>query len=389
MLDVLIIGAGPAGNRAASLLANLGWSVLVLDQRERIGDKLCSGIVSKECVDRYSVPPNLLYRDVKSSWIFPPQWEGLFVQRSEVQACVIDRVGFVRELATRAQIQGARYLLERRVVNLRRSSSGVSAAVRYRGTLEEYEAKVVIVATGFASSVGSDIGLEQPRKVAFAAQVTLMDVGADELQVYAGRWVPQGFFGWLIPTTAGNALAGVLGRGRPVKPLQDLIKGIKADGIRIGSIGRRRAWGVPLRPSTKSISDRCILIGDSAGQVKPTSGGGILYAMRCAEIGAEVVSQCLKNDDMSKKALLSYEKQWKNELGKELRLGYLARLAYERMTPRELDLIFRTASSSGILDGDISFDRHSELLARAVKSRFFGTILDSIPMIGTHEAREN
>ncbi len=382
MIDVLIVGAGPAGNQAADMLSRLGHSVLVLDCRQRIGDKLCTGIVSRECAEQYGVPEHLIHRPAKGSWVVPPGGNRLFFQRPETQAYVIDRVGFVEELANRAKRRGAEYLLERRVVDLSFTPDGVAAIARNGDRLETYEARAAIVATGFASSAGRRLGLESPRKAAFAAQVALAGVDVDELCVYAGRWVPAGFFGWLVPTTPGNALAGVLGRGRPAKPLAALLRGISGDGIRIDSVGRRRAWGVPLRPSTTSVSDRCLLVGDAAGQVKPTTGGGIFYALRCGDIAAEVMSECLGSGDLSKEALLPYEHRWKSEFGRELRLGYLARLVYERLGARELDMILGIASTSGILDDDVSFDHHSELVVRAVKSRLFGTFLDSIPMIG-------
>ena len=138
-----------------------------------------------------------------------------------------------------------------------------------------------------------------------------------------------------------------------------------------------------MRPSVTSVSDRCLLVGDAAGQVKPTTGGGIFYALRCGDIAAEVMSECLESGDLSKEALLPYENRWKSEFGRELRLGYLARLVYERLGARELDMILGIASTSGILDDDVSFDHHGELVVRAVKSRLFATFLDSIPMIGT------
>ena len=46
------MGAGPAGNMTALRLAELGHGVLVLDWRENLGDKLCTGIIGNECAQQ-------------------------------------------------------------------------------------------------------------------------------------------------------------------------------------------------------------------------------------------------------------------------------------------------------------------------------------------------
>ena len=46
--DVIIVGAGPAGNNAALSLASKGYGVTVIDSRKNIGDKLCTGLVGEE-----------------------------------------------------------------------------------------------------------------------------------------------------------------------------------------------------------------------------------------------------------------------------------------------------------------------------------------------------
>ena len=375
MIDALVVGAGPAGNQVAHTLSRLGHSVLVLESRDRIGDKLCTGIVSQECVLRYRVPASLIYRAVRAAWLVPPNGKALLVQRNEVQAHVIDRVGFVDSIAARARTAGAEYRLGYKVTDVTVLPECVLVTARNGNRVQTYRARTLIVASGFASSIGRKAGLKPPRTLAFATQATLTGVDVDEIRVYARRWVPSGFFGWVVPTAPGMALAGLLGRSKPGAALREMLAGIVEDGIRPDAVGKQRVWGVPVKPSARSFADRCLLVGDAAGQANPTTGGGIFYALRCGDVAAEVLSDCLRRDDLSRNALAEYECRWKGELGREMRLGYMARLVYERLGDRELDRMLSVAASSGFLNGDISFDWHGELVVRALKSRLFGAML--------------
>ncbi len=70
--DVIVVGAGPAGNNAALGLAGMGYGVTVIDWRHDVGDKLCTGIVGQECIRRFPVDPSFIYRETASAQVAPP-----------------------------------------------------------------------------------------------------------------------------------------------------------------------------------------------------------------------------------------------------------------------------------------------------------------------------
>ncbi len=390
MSDILIVGAGPAGNQTAHVLSRLGHSVTVLDAREVIGDKLCTGIVGQECAERYGVLPEFIYRSANSVRVLPPYSDPVAISRPEIQAYVIDRVAFVASLAERARRAGAEYRLRRRVTGIRVAPDGVTVSAQVPAgpesptddATEVYRARAVVIAAGFGSRLARDVGLEPPRTHAFAAQVPISGTDVDEVYVYAGRRMPKGFFGWVVPTQPGRALVGLLGRGRPNGALDVLVGGLREDGIAVDAVGRRRTWGVPLRPVARSYADRALLVGDVAGHVKPTTGGGIYYALRAADLAAETLHRGLDRDDLSAGSLKRYEEGWKSLLGRELRIGYLARLLYERLDAAGVERVARAAASNGLLRGDVSFDWHSGVVARALGSRLFGGLRSKLATIG-------
>ena len=109
--------------------------------------------------------------------------------------------------------------------------------------------------------------------------------GLDELEVYLGRQVAPGFFAWLVPTRPGYALAGLLVRKNAPERFAQFISTRESDGKITELVDRPICWGIPLRPLRKTYADRVLVVGDAAGQVKPTTGGGIYYSLLASGIG--------------------------------------------------------------------------------------------------------
>jgi flavin-dependent dehydrogenase len=142
-----------------------------------------------------------------------------------------------------------------------------------------------------------------------------------------------------------------------------------------GKIPSRKApirfGGIPLKPLRHTCSHRVIVVGDAAGQVKPTTGGGIYYGLLCADIAVDVLDRTMAGKDFSAKALSEYEKQWKKLLGRELRIGRWARRAFERLSDRRMERLFHMVQDSRATESllnapDFSFDWHSRLILRAL-----------------------
>ncbi|MBA7636669.1 hypothetical protein ES703_44290 [subsurface metagenome] len=130
--------------------------------------------------------------------------------------------------------------------------------------------------------------------------------------------------------------------------------------------------GIPLRPLPQTYMKRLLVVGDAAGQVKPTTGGGIYYGLLCAEIAVDTLHQAFSTNKPSPKLFASYEKRWKQRIGRELRIGYLARRLYERLSNRHIDQIFDIVESRGIHEAllkspALSFDWHSGVILTGLR----------------------
>jgi flavin-dependent dehydrogenase len=142
----------------------------------------------------------------------------------------------------------------------------------------------------------------------------------------------------------------------------------------------------------RTYADNVMAVGDAASQVKPTTGGGIVFGLLCGRIAGETAAGAIRSGDLSAGRLGEYERSWRRLIGFDLRaMSYLRRLLY-RLPDRNLDRIFSIASDLGadeILNrsSDIDFQGRT-LLGLARDPRLFITLLSasilSVPSLAGH-----
>ncbi|MCJ7769462.1 MAG: NAD(P)/FAD-dependent oxidoreductase, partial [Dehalococcoidales bacterium] len=217
-------------------------------------------------------------------------------------------------------------------------------------------------------------GLGEYGDIVVGAQVEVGNTSIDEIEVYMGNEVAPGFFAWLVPTSPQRTLVGLLSRNSPKEYLKKLLSSLKADGKIDYNGGKIDCRGITIKPPARTYGRRLIVVGDAAGQVKPTTGGGIYFGLLSAEIAARNLRTALEKNDFSAKRLSGYQREWKKELGQELRICYWARKLYERMSDEQIDRIFDITIASGIdkalLDAeDLSFDWHGRAILRLARQK--------------------
>ena len=376
MEDVIVVGAGPAGNNAALSLASQGYGVTVIDSREIIGDKLCTGLVGEECFRRYPIDPALVYREINSALVVAPSSERIRFETPNPVARVVDRVGYVSSFADKARAAGARYQLGQRVVRVEQRQNRISV-VTDAGQLE---ARALVLAAGFGSQLNRQLGMGEPSDHVVGVQALVETDGLDGVEVHLGRDVAPGFFAWLVPTQPGYALAGLMVRRDAPDRFARFISARKLEGRIKAPVSKTTCWGIPLRPLRKTYADRVVVVGDAAGQVKPTTGGGIFYSLLASEIASGALDQALHEDCLSSNRLESYQKEWKSLLSKELEVGYSARRVFEYLGDSHISSLIHQASKNGFVaeladSPDVSFDWHSSMIGKIMGHPTLGGVL--------------
>ena len=196
--------------------------------------------------------------------------------------------------------------------------------------------------------------------------------GIDELEVYFGRDIAPGLFGWLVPTSEGRARVGLLCRRHPGEYLRGLLALLAKKGKISSRDGKVSYGGVPLRTLPKTYRERVIVVGDAAGHVKPTTAGGIYYGLLCAEKAVDTLHESLELGNFQASMFAKYEKGWKKRLGGELRTGRWVRRVFERCSDERLDRGFRVLKSKDIhgrlvSSPEFSFDWHRKLIFKTLR----------------------
>ena len=370
--DVIIVGAGPAGSYAAYELSSLGQDVAVFEQKNAPGlDVCCTGIISTECFDSFGISKDVILTKANSAKFFSPSGRCLRLQTEKVQAYVVDRLLFDEAIASKAQSQGAHYFFSSQVIDITLGKDSIQAETLCSGAKEIFNARAVILANGFRPNLSRKLGLGKIKGFLIGAQAEI-EAKVDEPEVYLGQEISPGSFAWLVPISANKAYVGLLSTSRAKLHLQKFLltpfcrSRIMSQEVEI----KQRA--IPLGTLSRSYGDRVLVIGDAAGQVKPTTGGGIYFGHLGARIAINVLNEALSSDNLTVDRLGRYQKQWKAKMGKELSHGYWARWAYARLSDRQIEGIFNMLDSGSLAgsllnSSDFSFDWHSRLVLASLR----------------------
>jgi flavin-dependent dehydrogenase len=118
---------------------------------------------------------------------------------------------------------------------------------------------------------------------------------------------------------------------------------------------------LPLGPISRTFGDRVVAVGDAAGLVKPTTGGGIYYGMLSGGFAAEVLDDGLRHDRLEQQTLRGYETKWRQRLGQEIKVGQAFRRLAETLSDESIDALIELGRQNGvvpILQRTASFNWH-------------------------------
>jgi digeranylgeranylglycerophospholipid reductase len=378
LYDVIIIGAGPCGSHTAQSLSLLGYRVLVVEKNDQAGDDVCcTGIISQECLEAFALEQSLILRQASSAKLLSPSGRCLRLYREGPVSAIVDRARLDMSLAEKAQEVGADYLFGTRATDILPKSDAVEVRVNSRHKKTTLKAEAAVISSGFGSTLPQKLGLGEIKQFVLGAQAEVDINGVDEVEVYFDKSLVPGGFAWLVPTANGKGLAGLLTRNQADSRLKNLLDILSEQG-KIASPDVPASHGaIPLKPLPKTYAHRVLVVGEAAGQVKPTTGGGIYYGLLCADIASDVLHQAFRDGNFSAAALSAYEKEWRARLSRELTIGYWARNLLGRVGNNFIDYLFQLASQKRVPElvattKNFSFDWHSQLLLQ-IASRIIKT----------------
>lgn len=348
--DAAIIGAGPSGSYTAYLLARSGRKVAIFDKHKKPGASIvCTGIISEEAYKNFSLPEDATLKDIDSFRLISPSGETFRYQHTNPFAKIVDRDLFDALLIRQAQKEGALFFQESHVEELRSDHRGIYVIYKGIRSHNGIMAKTVVIATGPSSPLIEKIGLKGPDSLLMGVQAKVEGESFEDAEVYIGEKIAPGSFAWAVPIGDGMVRLGLTAGSDPLRHFKNL--------TRIPSINNRimcKEIKITCRPvaygmAKKSYKERILLVGDAAGQVKTTTGGGIYYGLICAELAAKTLISALDKDDFSEQNMSKYERSWKKRLGQEILNGIRVRSIYARLSDSKLDSLVHFASRDGVI----------------------------------------
>lgn len=324
MEPILVVGASVGGSTAANTLASAGVPVVLLE-RDLDWVKPCGGALPPVAFSEFDLPQSLISRKVHKTVVYSPSGRSTEIDVVGLEESDRDYVAMAcREdldpyLRRRAVKNGAD-LIEGRLVGLDFDADGVTATYRHRASRDTrtLRASAVIGADGAYSTVAKLMGLERlPRCIAIQERIRLpeeqMARWADCAELYLGHDVSPDLYAWVFPKSDHIAVGCGAGPGNTAAARQ-LLANLKqriAPLIEGGEIFLEEAHALPMNPRPQIAFERALLVGDAAGLVVNTSGEGIYWAMKSAQVAAETLIAALP--DVSLHALRAYEKRWWKE----------------------------------------------------------------------------
>ena len=376
MRDIAVIGAGPAGLYAAYQLASAGLDVTVLDAQERIGENaVCSGVIGEEAFVRFGLPIRPVLNRICRIQAVSPAGRTLEYRAPTPLARVVDKSEFNCDLANLARSAGAELCLGRLVDAIGRERDGVLLQFRSRQrTAGKLRARVAVIACGVNGSLNAALGLVKPREFLRAIQADI-PLGRDGIsnptEVYVGRSVAPGAFGWKIPLGHGRVRVGLMCGEDPQPYFSALLHRVAPRLDRGAAKVRQKAIGQ--MPVGNCVAERMVAIGEAAAHVKTSTGGGIFFGLLSAEMATDVMLRAFRKGDFSVHTLGEFERFWRAAFGLELWTGYLARNLAARLSDSLMEKAFDRAKGIDLLsrlNGNLSFDWHHKAILASIRTLF-------------------
>ncbi len=138
----------------------MGHRVMVIEKKEKIEGKICcTGIISQECVDSFSIKDDLILRRTNNARLIAPSGQSIQLNRKDPQACIVDRARFDIALTEMAQKEGVEYVQGSQVKNIVILSDCVKVESATVGRELDFEARAVVLAAGFGTGLTQKLGL--------------------------------------------------------------------------------------------------------------------------------------------------------------------------------------------------------------------------------------
>jgi len=363
--DVLIIGAGPAGTACGKKLAENGFSVKIYDRRQEIGSPKRCGEGLSETIQGMigKIPERCIAQKIRGARVYAPN--GKYLEAIlEYGGFVLERKVFDKWLAEEAIKAGALIQANTFISSLVKDN-GYFTGVKGEFLGEEFEgkAKMIVCATGAESPLRKQaLGIfSKPNIIDSCLQYEMsgIDIDSDFIHIFVGDEIAKRGYCWVFPKgkERANVGVGVIPGEKSAKFYLEKFINNRPE-IKKGSIIEVNAGCVPVGDFIENmVTNGFLVCGEAAHHVNPIHGGGIKEAVISGRLAAEVISDALKKNDVSQKALSKFNSLWWEERGNKMKKIEKLREVVEKLSDNDLNDLADALKPEDLID----FSRGSKL----------------------------
>lgn len=321
-VDVLVVGAGPAGSMAAKYASQDGCDVLLIDKKAEIGTpKRCAEGIVTTTLDEVGIIPDKRWitRNIDGIKLIAPN-DTIFEldtkkNKLPYKGYILERKVFDKHLTMDAIRNGTNVMLRTQAVSSQRIDDKVVTIAKTMTDEIRITSKIIIAADGPESRVGKWLGLNSKLPISDMASciqyevVNITDANMNQIHIYIGSRAPGGYI-WIFPKgdDIANVGLGVLKThaSETAKTyLDDFISSnnhtVNAQAVEM-NIGGDPLGGI----NDERYADNIMMVGDAAGFVDPLTGDGIRGALVSGMYAGIVAAQSIKSGDFTSKSTRKY-----------------------------------------------------------------------------------
>ena len=346
---------------AARAAAEQGADVILLEEHPQVGLPIsCAEGLSLNGLKDAGVEPTseVISQEITTVRVYAPNGRYLELTSSDWVGYTINRDVFDRILSEKAVDAGAKLMTSTKATGVLKQNGTVSGVSAMRcGEALKIEAKVVIGADGYASTVRRTAGLGRwyPDFVT-CAQYRLGNLSLDEPDVNEfrlGSKVAPGAYAWVFPKSGEVANVGLgVRRIHTEPPIAYLKRFIDSDPrlrkakVLIVNGGITPVSGVV----DEVVGDGVMLVGDAAGQLIPCTGAGVHSGVVAGRMAGEVAARAVEEGDVTSSRLSKYERQFDAAWGKRIRDSGRVVKMLDRFSDEDLNSLAELLTNEDVLN---------------------------------------
>lgn len=332
---VIIIGAGVIGLTLAKELGMHGIETHVYDSKRSVseGAEKASGIFSVNGLDRIGINPSHAIVNTLNGATLHAGREKLRIKSKKTMAYVVDR-GMLAEICKRsAEKAGAEVHLGRKFG---------------RAELQELSKdneNIVVGADGAVSTVASTFRFPEIKEYILTYKAEYANPSIEDhnmVGLFFSNEIAYRFFGWSCPYSKSKIEIGIgISDRAKINSVSAFSRFMKSemlgDVLKSAKKLNGHASIIPLTSRSSTVKGNVMLVGDAAGQVKATTGGGVIFGCSSAKILANVIHDNIKNGT----ELAVYEREWRKRYSLDLKMHKFLHNYYSNLKVTNFETFFK------------------------------------------------